>query len=385
MNIIYRNYQPGDEVQLAELFNLCFHQSGVGFLRTPRGLKYRYVKRPNFNPNEIQIAEDTHKKLIVGAVFSTLEEIFLDGKQLLSGSINDVAVHPNYIKIGIAKTLMIQALTFLKQQKCELSTLAADPKGHARLKLYIPLGWRDYSSIRVWISPNINFFRYLPLLSPLLFLFIPFYFYSKLKMRKIKKKMKDHGIHGSIIHPSTVGFNHSSSHNSFRNFYNKIGKQQRNGKILISDQEWKHFRKQNIRSGLKPTFIALYKKERIIGFASFLCQWIYFDKLGFKFPLATIREWGVDHSITSNAQENSQIYNFLLDLIREAALQRKCVTVLFGLTDQFPYFSRILKKKKFISTSGGVFMINNINPRNKQSGKIFKPFIMDIGEMFLHP
>ena len=385
MNIEYRNFQLGDEVQLADLFNLCFHQSEQGFLRTPRGLKHRYIDRPHFDPNEIQIAEDKHKKLIVGAVFSTLEDVFFDGKQYRSGSINDVAVHPTYTRHGIAMTLMEQAITFMKHQKCVLSTLAADPEGHARSKIYIPLGWKNYSKLRIWISPNLNFFQYLPLLSPFIIPFLPLYFYSKFKINQRKMVLKNCKISSSIIHTNLIEFKRFHLSHKFKNFYNKLGKNQRNGKNVISTQEWTHFREDAIRSGLKPTYISIYKKGNIIGFASFLRQWIYFDKFGIKFPLAIVREWGVDHTITTNSQETNQIYSYLLDLIREAAMQRKCVTVLFGITDQFPYFSTILRKKHFLSTSGGVLMINEIKSGLGIFKKTKKPFNMDIGEMFLHP
>ncbi len=385
MKIEYRNYCPGDENQLADLFNLCFHQAGVGFLRTPRGLKYRYVDRPHFDPKEIQIAEDKSTKKIVGAVYSTLEEFFWEEKQYLSGSINDVAVHPSYGRLGIAKKLMIQALDFMKEKNCDFSTLAADPQGHARSKMYIPLGWTDFITVRVWFTLNIHIFRYLPLLSSIFVPLIPIHFGSLIKGKREKAILKKQKIKGFIIHPDTNSLINGNLSHTFHNLYNSICKKQRNGKNHLSTEEWTYFRERSIRSGLKPTLIVIYKKGKMIGGASILRQWMYFEKFGFKLPLAIIREWGIDHAFSTNPIEIQQTYEYLVGLIKQAAWERKCVAPLFGITTQFPYFSSILRKKQFLSMPGGVLMINKLKQRIQFFSKRDKPVNMDIGEMFLYP
>ena len=114
-------------------------------------------------------------------------------------------------------------------------------------------------------------------------------------------------------------------------------------------------------------------------------QWVYFEKLGFRFPLAIIREWGIDSSIISDPKELREIYTLLINELQAASLNRKCVATLFGITDQFPLFSGILRKNQFILTSGGVLMINELIPVKELHHQKKKPINMDVGEMFLFP
>ncbi|MHA1511278.1 MAG: hypothetical protein ACTSRX_06100, partial [Promethearchaeota archaeon] len=76
MEIEYRTYNSGDEKGLAELFNISFHGSGFGFLRTPNEILWRYVNRPGSSFEEIRIALDKQSGKIIGSVFCVIEEIY---------------------------------------------------------------------------------------------------------------------------------------------------------------------------------------------------------------------------------------------------------------------------------------------------------------------
>jgi hypothetical protein len=65
MEIKFRNFEDGDSEALATHFTLCFHRSRMGQLRTPKGIRYRFIDRPHSNPKEIHIAYDVDTKQII--------------------------------------------------------------------------------------------------------------------------------------------------------------------------------------------------------------------------------------------------------------------------------------------------------------------------------
>ena len=131
--------------------------NGFGFIRTAKSWLWRFNNAPNFEPESIRIAEDLKERKIVGAVHvSLIEPLMINGKKILCGEINDVACHPKYIKRGIAKGLMEEAISYMKQKGCDASILSADVKGIARQKIYLRLGYIDM--IDVNIRANISIF-----------------------------------------------------------------------------------------------------------------------------------------------------------------------------------------------------------------------------------
>ena len=127
VNIIYRNYQNGDEEQLADLYNKAFQMNGPGYLRTKENLNWRYIQYPGFESGMIQIAEDIDNNKIVGAVYvNPVEKVRLNGEICLIGSINDVSCHPRYIRKGIASNLMKMAMEYMKKTECMFDIIIAD-------------------------------------------------------------------------------------------------------------------------------------------------------------------------------------------------------------------------------------------------------------------
>ena len=137
VKIIYRNYRAGDDEQLADLYNQAFQMAGFNVLRTAKNWNWRYIQSPNFEPEMIHIAENIENRKIVGALCANLiEELSFKDKKYLIGDINDVICHPSYTKRGIAKTLMENAINYLKKKNCDISMLAADDGYFPREKIY---------------------------------------------------------------------------------------------------------------------------------------------------------------------------------------------------------------------------------------------------------
>ncbi len=387
MEIKYRTYETGDEKGLAELFNICFHGSGTGFLRTPNEILWRYVNSPGGSFKEIRIASDKQSGKIIGSVFCVIEEIYFNGKKYKTGSINDVAVLPKYRKFGIANELMKQAIIFMNSQKCNFSSLVADPKGHARKKIYVPLGWQDFEKFQIFLKPNLRLLKYLPIT----FLFTPMLLFHEMRdyfqLQRIKKKMNKLKYHIKIIHSNE---NPSLSHkysSKLRELFNTVAKQQFNGLNHFTKELWHHFREKPIRKGMLPTYILIFKNKKLIGFGSFLRQWMYFEKFGFRIPLAIVRELIIDNLKISKKQNLRDIYYFLILSMVKAAQERKCAITLFTMASKNTYSNAILKSLHFNKMNGGVFMVNplDIKDPEKFPFTLKKPIKPDIGEMFLYP
>jgi GNAT superfamily N-acetyltransferase len=92
--------------------------NGGSFVRTPKIVHWRYPKSPNFEPEQVQIAEDPNEDKIVGAIYANLvERVPLNNKEYLVADINDVSCHPEYTGRGIAKNLMKMAFDYMKEFK----------------------------------------------------------------------------------------------------------------------------------------------------------------------------------------------------------------------------------------------------------------------------
>jgi len=387
MEIEYRTYHSGDEKGLAELFNISFHGSGIGFLRTPNEILWRYVNRPGSSFEEIRIALDKQSGKIIGSVFCVIEEIYFNGKSYKTGSINDVAVLPKYRKFGIANELLNQAMKYMNLQKCNLSSLVADPKGYARKKLYIPLGWQDFEKFHIFLKTNLNLLKYLPILFPFTTVLLLNEIHYYIKLQRIKKKLTQLNYEIKIIHSNENPSKSLIYSSKLRQIFNTASKRQFNGFNHFSKELWKHFREKTIREGMFPTYILIFKDKKLIGFGSFLRQWMYFERFGFRIPLAIVREIIIDHSKISKIENLRDIYNFLILSMVKAAKERKCGVILFIIASKNRYSKIILKNLHFNKINGGVFMINPLDIKNTEKFPfaLKKPIKPDIGEIFLYP
>ncbi|MFW9780825.1 MAG: GNAT family N-acetyltransferase, partial [Candidatus Heimdallarchaeota archaeon] len=145
VSIIYRNYQQGDEEQLADLFNRAFQMNGFSFIRTKKNWEWRYIQSPDFEPEMIQIAEDIDNHKLIGMVcVNPIEKINLNNVTYLNGNINDVSCHPDYIRQGISKKLMQRSIEYMQRKGCDISLLITAFNGFPRNRLYSKLGYQDF-------------------------------------------------------------------------------------------------------------------------------------------------------------------------------------------------------------------------------------------------
>jgi len=320
-------------------------------------------------------------------VFCVIEEIYFKRKSYKIGSINDVAVLPKYRKFGIANELMKQALKFMNLQKCNLSSLVADPKGHARKKIYVPLGWQDFEKFQIFLKTNLSLLKYFPIIFPFTPVVLFHEIHDHFKLQRINKKLTKLNYEIKIIHSyenPSLSLKYSST---LRKIFNTASKQQFNGFNHFTKELWHHYREKPIREGMFPTYILIFKNKKLIGFGSFLRQWMYFEKFGFRIPLAIVREMIIDHSEISHMENLRDIYKFLILSMVKEAKERKCVVTLFTIASKNRYSNSILKKLHFNKINGGVFMINplDIKDTEKFPFTLKKPINPDIGEMFLYP
>ncbi|MHA1718434.1 MAG: GNAT family N-acetyltransferase [Promethearchaeota archaeon] len=389
MKIEYRTYKIGDETQLSQLFNICFHDSGIGFLRTPKSVLWRYINRPGGKADEIQIAIDTDNSKIVGSIFCPIEDLIFNNQHFKTGSINDVAVLPNYRKLGIAKKLLDRTIEFMKKENCTLSSLIADPKGHARSHLYQPYGWQDIIKIDVWINLNLLLLRYFPVIFPATPTILFDYFYHRYNVKKIEKRLLKSGISTKIIHPTQKNIRNKKIEKILRNLFNTNSEKQFSGFIKFSQDLWEHFRSNSITKGLSPTYVILNNGKEIIGFVSFLRQWMYLDKYGFRFPLGIVREFTLDRSSFTNSKDIQLAYSLLIEKTIEASNQRGCSALMLSISSQNKILKSFLQNNGFLKISGGVLMYKTIEESSqKKLSKIIsniKPIQPDLGEIWLYP
>lgn len=68
-----RNYRPGDEYQIVDLFNAAFGKNVVFTPRTVEFWVWRYLKKPGFNAKGIFLAEKEGR--IISAVIETIRKV----------------------------------------------------------------------------------------------------------------------------------------------------------------------------------------------------------------------------------------------------------------------------------------------------------------------
>lgn len=381
MKIAYRNYHKGDEDQLAEVFNRCFSHA-TGFKRTPQTILWRYLHRPNGSPREIQIAEDVGRKKIVGVIFSTIETYTFNSHLYRAGSINDVAVLPEYGKQGIASQMLKRAIKFMEEQQCEIATLTAAPKGHARKKMYVPAGWQNVISQHLWLQFTPLIGRYLPLFLPML----PVTLLVKWWYRKRVRQFETANIKFTIHHPHPSSSVSQSTSRQLMHLYNKVSPRWIEGNFPITEPEWIYFREKAPTENLAPSYVIIRKEDRIIGFANFLREWYFVDKLGFRIPIAIVHEWVLDPDVVDLA-EIPKILAVLFMKLHQASFERKCAVIMFPSTPRHALLNNVLRRLRLVKGPGGVFMLNVLSNKLRiatiKAGK--KPISVKPSEFLMYP
>ena len=140
----------------------------------------------------------------------------------------------------------------------------------------------------------------------------------------------------------------------------------------------------------------LFRSENhhIIGFTSFLKQWIYLEQFGFHFPLGIIRDWVINPNRILNADVISQYLELLLYETWFAAFRRNTIALLVDLPvlppNQQNVFTKIISHHHFPAQSGVGYSISHLSG-NSDIGNIptisdkITPFILGKGELFMYP
>ncbi|MGQ9721895.1 MAG: GNAT family N-acetyltransferase [Candidatus Jordarchaeum sp.] len=150
-NLTYnlRNYHPGDEHQIVDLFNSAFGANDVFTPRTVEFWIWRYLKKPGFDPRGVFLAEKDGR--IISSVIETLRKAKFEDKILHLGAIDDVATPPELRRRGLASKLLEQSIKYAEQKNLDGLTLFADPEGPG-YKIYLRHGFIDAKRFHIYIK-----------------------------------------------------------------------------------------------------------------------------------------------------------------------------------------------------------------------------------------
>lgn len=356
VDIHYRYFEEGDEEQLADLFNRAFQMNGGGVIRTPRIVQWRYVQSPNFKPEQVQIAVDRENKKIVGSVYANMiETVPLNGRKYLFGDINDVACHPNYIKNNIARTLMENAIEFMKAEGCDFSLLTADYHGFPRKKLYLKLGYKDIDRSHVYLQfPQVmKLMKDLPLALSILPALMTNSYLPRMINRircKVNSYFKD--ISYEIIN--------NDQHEKYMRAINKIMPKYYNGFVPYTKRRLEWARMSSPVNRFKPTYIFMKKRDEIVGGAVISHQNMYAFKFGVKLRLGTIHELYLDKSRFPDQRLLHLGYMYLLDKVLKAATRRSIPILIYQVNSRDISLRKAFSGMQFIGMMGGATMIKSL-------------------------
>jgi len=353
VNIEFRHYQEGDDEQLADLFNRAFQTLGGGQVKTPKQTNWRYAQSPNFEPEMIQIAEDTDIKKIVGAIYvNMVEYIPLNGKKYLTGDINDVSTHPDYTGQGISKNLMKMAIEYMEKRGCDISMLTADYRGFPRKKIYLKVGYNDYDRELVFIK-FANPLKFIRDFKGAAFLFpvLAFSAYIPRFLNRIRIK----------ANPFFKNFSYEICHNRKHFVYteaaNRIISKYFTGYPGYDKEKTIWARVKNPIKRYEPIYILIRKNAKIIGGALLTSENVYAFKYGIKLRVGFIHELFLEKSEFKNVRNLHFGYIFLIDKVLKAA-NRKSIGLVFYQAPSMDYhLHNGFRGLNFMKFKGGIVMI----------------------------
>jgi ribosomal protein S18 acetylase RimI-like enzyme len=365
MNIIYRHYKEGDEDQIADLFNRAFQTNFASFLRTPKNWHWRYIQAPGFEPEQIQLAEDSDENKIVGAVMVNLvEKIPINGKDYLTGEINDVSCHPDYSGHGIANKLMSMAIDYMKKKGCDLSILAAAYNGFPRKRIYLKLGYKDIEKIcQFFTCANpIRLIRDVPA-AALAFPFLLAASYLPRFLNRIRIKLNP------FFRDFTYEILYNRKHFEYRDAVNRLIKKNYSGFPIYDKEKTTWVRIKTPSKRFEPTYIIIRKNNKIIGGAAFTHQNFYFLNTSFKIRITITHELFLDKSVFNNKRNLNFGYIYLIDKLLKAATKRSIGGLFFQAPRTDYDLRRGARSMNFFMLKGSVVMIKAM----KEDVEIPKP------------
>ncbi|MFX1409760.1 MAG: GNAT family N-acetyltransferase [Promethearchaeota archaeon] len=371
VNIIYRHYKSGDEIQLADLFNITFQQNGGGLVRTPKNWAWRYIQSPGFEPEMCQIAEDIEKNKIIGAVYVNLvEKIPLGNNKFLVGEINDVSCHPDYIKKGIATNLMKMAIVYMEKKGCDVSMLSAGYEGIARQKIYKKLDYIDFDRKYIFIQIA-NLFKLIEDLYGFLIFLLIFFGYSYIPrfINRIRIKLNP------FFKNFSYEINNNKNHFKYMYSVNNILSKYYTGFPDYNRKKFIWARVKVPAKAHKPTYILIKRDGKIIGGAVITHQNVYAFKYGLKIRIGLIHELFLDKSKFKNRKEVQLGYIYLIDRILKAATRRFLGVLVYSSSSRDFDLHRGFRAMNFLKLQNEVIMIRIIKKEIKIP-KLKKPIFI---------
>ncbi|MFW9771402.1 MAG: GNAT family N-acetyltransferase [Candidatus Thorarchaeota archaeon] len=378
VSIIYRNYQQGDEEQLADLFNRAFQMNGFSFIRTKKNWEWRYIQSPDFEPEMIQIAEDIDNHKLIGMVcVNPIEKINLNNVTYLNGNINDVSCHPDYIRQGISKKLMQRSIEYMQRKGCDISLLITAFNGFPRNRLYSKLGYQDFDRSYGYITfPNFyRLVRDLPLVILVLPALVLFSYLPRL-IKKIFMRLSSY----------SKGFSYKIEYNrqhfKYIKYSDKILKSYYTGYPIHRKGYpiWARIRVPSKRH--RPTYILIKKENDILGGTILTHLNTYHFKYGLKLRIGIIHELFLDTSKLNNKKELSFAYKYLIDKILKAASYRSVGLLLINVNHDNILLNDALKEYNFFKFQDLSLMILKLKDNLKLSKPekfIFIPTYLSLG------
>jgi len=361
VNIIYRHYQPGDEEQLADLFNKAFPMELGGYVRTPKSWIWRYVQSPNFEPEMCQIAEESDNKLIVGVIYVNLvEEITIGGEIYLTGELNELATHPEYTRRGIAKKLVNMAEEYMKIKGCDISLFNTDEKGHVRERLFLKKGYYDLEKYYGFLNVANPFKLILDL--PMFAGFLPIFLFSSSIPRLINRiRIRRNQFFRNI----TCEIDHNRRHAEYMEAANRIIPKYYDGFPLYNKSKilWARVNVPSKRH--EPTYIKLKRNNVIIGGATLTFFNIYSFKFGVKIRIGLIHEIFIDEEQFDNQRNLHLGYILVIDRLLKAAIRRFIGVLLYQSDSKNKRIHKALTRMNFPKFPGEVIMIKQMKQNIK--------------------
>jgi GNAT superfamily N-acetyltransferase len=348
--LVYRHYQAGDEEGLAALFNVAFQSLGAGFLRTPRLYHWRYVQRPGYRPEDINLCEDPATGRIVGSVMGTIEECGLGGEQHRVGAINDVATWPGYGGRGIARRLMEMAHQHFGDHRCRFAILTADPGGFPRAKIYCPMGYVDWQRLAFYVAfaDLCRLARYQPLLG----LAAP-----ALALTRIPGVVRRSGW-GTECRQARLRVTAREAP-GIREFVNRASIAWCDGLHPLPPGEWAWQNAGPIPL-VRPSWSTLLRGPTVVGAAWQTSQVFYLTKFGFRIRMGALRNPLLDPQEFHTSRSLDAAYGLLLNHALQATKRRGAAITLCTVGANNTPLRRALRRTGFVGGVGGTFMVKDL-------------------------
>ncbi|GAB4322187.1 MAG: hypothetical protein Kow0069_26780 [Promethearchaeota archaeon] len=318
VDLKFRHYERGDEAGLAEVFVRAFQTNGASGVRTRKSWHWRYAERPGFEPEAVQVCVDGDAGgRVVGMVGAEVHECLVGGRRVLSGSINDVSTDPAYARRGIARRLLEMAERHFDERGVAFSKLTADPRGHARERLYLPAGYRDFvrEAILFQLSSLGRLaFQQVPLLLPALPAMVALKFLT-LWSRGWALRAGGAKFACEVVENPT-----NRQFEEFRKFLDRLGRRRYDWWVPLTREEWNWRYRAVPAPRFRRSFVTLRVADELAAVAILHVQNVYSFKLGLKVKLAVITEFLHDRrAFGGRAEELAATSGALLQLVRVAA------------------------------------------------------------------